>query len=341
MTTVAAPGLLARLEILRERRPGLARLLDSLAVGDPGNPGWPDPATVLPVFERLDAIDSGSRHRTYDALMRLLSTFPATPESTWKAAVLANMFAVITGGEAEDYAHTAVLAQSGDGRIAPLQRDLDDLLGIGPSRPCVTSAVQRLAHTAHIRQLLLRGGYDEVQADLIATRCADAAFWLLMEDLDPSDPAPIPRSPEALRLVVDGHGVDAWRRVLANVSGNPWGPHVALLADLARAADLPVLAQAIEACARVYRKRLEDDERLAVAREIRRLVATSGLSQRQFAKHVGTSAPRMSTYSNGVVTPSAAMMLRISKTSTYLAGGTDAPRWPGSLELPPGEPVAG
>jgi len=328
----------ARLEILRERRPGLARLLDSSGVVDPLSPGWPDPATVLPIFERLDALDPGSRHRTYDALMRLLSSFPVRPESTWKAAALANMFAVITGGEAEDYAHMAALARSDDRRIAPLQRDLDELLGIGPSRPCVTSAIQRLAGSTHIKQLLLRAGYAEVEADLIAAECADTAFWLLLEDLDHTDAAPIPRSPEALRLVLDGHGVDAWRRVLANVSGNPWGPHVARLADLARAAELPVLAQAVEGCARVYRKRLEDTERLEVASEIRRLVAVSGLSQRQFAKHIGTSAPRLSTYSNGVVTPSAAMMLRISRTSTHLTGGTDAPMWPGSLELSPDKP---
>ena len=37
----------------------------------------------------------------------------------------------------------------------------------------------------------------------------------------------------------------------------------------------------------------------------------SGLTQRDFARRMGTSASRVSTYVNGLVTPSASMMIRI------------------------------
>ena len=52
-----------------------------------------------------------------------------------------------------------------------------------------------------------------------------------------------------------------------------------------------------------------------MAREIRELVAMSGLSQREFASMAGTSASRLSTYVNGLVTPSATMMVRIRRVS--------------------------
>lgn len=64
-----------------------------------------------------------------------------------------------------------------------------------------------------------------------------------------------------------------------------------------------------------YRDLADRHDRQLVAREIRRLVAMSGLSQRQFAALCGTSAPRISTYVNGLVTPSAAMMVRFVRVS--------------------------
>jgi hypothetical protein len=75
----------------------------------------------------------------------------------------------------------------------------------------------------------------------------------------------------------------------------------------------------VERCVELWQRRATERERLDVAKEIRRLVAVSGCSQRQFAASVGTSASRLSTYVNATVTPSATMMNRITWSSSRLA----------------------
>ena len=97
-------------------------------------------------------------------------------------------------------------------------------------------------------------------------------------------------------MIVEKRGVGLWRALLANIAANPFGPEARQLADLAHDADLPAVAQAVEACTKIYRKRFEAAERLEVSREIRKLVAISGCSQRTFAAHIGTSPSRLSTY---------------------------------------------
>ena len=50
-----------------------------------------------------------------------------------------------------------------------------------------------------------------------------------------------------------------------------------------------------------------------VAGRVRAAVARSRLTNRDFAQLIGTSASRLSTYLNGKVTPSAAMLVRIER----------------------------
>ena len=52
-----------------------------------------------------------------------------------------------------------------------------------------------------------------------------------------------------------------------------------------------------------------------MASEVRRLIAASSLSRREFAARIGTSASRLSTYANGKVTPSAALMVRMRRAA--------------------------
>ncbi len=270
-------------------------------------------------LERLDLPEAGSHRHTLGRLLRVMETFPATSQHAMQAGVLANMFRVIARGDAQDYEETALLYRSAGRRIADSQTEFDDLVGVAAGRPYTTAAIIRLSRSEHIRQVLVDAGRGTVEADLIATQCSQTAFWLLMAGVDGTHPAPIPIAPANLQLVVEKRGVGVWRAILANIAANPFGPDAARLADLAYDAGLPSVAQAIEGCTRVYRKRFEEKERLEVAHEIRHLVSISGCSQRRFAKYIGTSAPRLSTYVNGLVTPSASMMLRIRRCASDLA----------------------
>ena len=119
----------------------------------------------------------------------------------------------------------------------------------------------------------------------------------------PAAPGPILRTPEEVAWTWDNGGLRAWRGQVAIIASNPWAPYGNELKELALAANRPAPVHAIEEAVKVYRSRFERRERELVAREIRQLVAMSGLSQREFAAMAGTSASRLSTYVNGLVTP--------------------------------------
>jgi len=253
-------------------------------------------------------------------VLTLVAELPSAPESDMKAAVLTNLVDVLTRGEAGDFERTAALArQFGHQQVAAIHGEVDGLLRSGANLPLTSAAITTLARAVQVEEVLLRAGRSVGRSRQVATECAGAAFWLLMVDIDPMQRAPLPATPSEFRLVVERGGADLWRRILANIAVHPWGPVVARLEELARAADLEGPARAIDRCAKVYRERVAESERREVAKEIRRLVAVSGRTQRQFAQYVGTSAPRLSTYGSGIVTPSAAMMLRISMQSAVLA----------------------
>lgn len=320
--------MLGRIDALRGQRPELARLLTAMQ-GDPDQGHAPLHAAVLSGLERMDRLESGPYAAAWRRLLGVLAILPSTPEGALKAAVLTNMLSVVALGDAEDYLNTGTLVRRfGHQQVAQLQNELDELIKVGPDLPLTTAACRELARRTHIEHALVAAGQSDEDAVTVASKCYGAAFWLLMADVDPNAPARVPRDAEELAQIVEKRGADEWRRVLAIIAANPWGPEVTRLAELAREADLPAPASALEWCAKVYRKRFEEAERLEVAKEIRRLVAISGCSQRQFAQYIGTSPSRLSTYVNGLVTPSAAMMLRISRSASALAQGAT---WSGGL----------
>ena len=55
---------------------------------------------------------------------------------------------------------------------------------------------------------------------------------------------------------------------------------------------------------------VEPEERAEVAAALRDTLKQSGLTQTDFARHLGTSATRLSTYLSGSTIPSAAIFLR-------------------------------
>ena len=217
----------------------------------------------------------------------------------FRAEVLANALAVIAFADDGDLARLdALVGRHGHQRVARAQTEIDAVLRSAPGLPLTTALCRSLA----------RAGRDR------------AVCWLLVADL-PDQPAGVPTTPADVRRLVEDGGIVGWRDALAVAAANPWGPEVSGLAELAQAAGLPEVRALVEWTAELYRERHEEAERLEVAQEIRRLVAISGCSQRQFARYVGTSPSRLSTYVNGLVTPSAAMMVRINRSAAALAQG--------------------
>ena len=181
--------------------------------------------------------------------------------------------------------------------------------------PLASRFAWRVAHSEAVVECVAASGVNGEVAVDIGRACYRTGFWLLLADIDQDAPGPELATVEDAVRCVDVGGMRAWRGQVALVAANPWAPYPVKLYKLLIAGDRPAQADALDAVIHYYRDRTERADRQQVATEIRRLVAVSGLSQRQFAALCGTSAPRLSTYVNGLVTPSASMMVRFARAS--------------------------
>jgi len=276
-------------------------------------------SATLELLDRVDRIGTGSFTEGWelfaDAALALVG------EDRWaiQVGVMANLIGIVDLSDADDFVTGGRLVKRyGHRKIALVQTTVDRLLGTGPEMPVATRAVLILAETDKIAEVVRSVGWNEDKATEVADRCYQMGFWLVLTDVDPTRPGPFLTTPEDVVRVWDFGGIRAWRSQVAIIASNPWAPYGNELKELALAADRSFPIHAIDEAVKVYRTRFERRERELVAREIRRLVAVSGLSQREFAAMAGTSASRLSTYVNGLVTPSATMMVRIRRVTEFV-----------------------
>jgi len=136
---------------------------------------------------------------------------------------------------------------------------------------------------------------------------------------DPADP--VESWPyEGLVAALERGGFRDWQRVAAAIERDPWGEVAAdVRAYLSYEQPYgvgPLMTSVIKAA----RTHAQEEDKATVAARVRELVASSGLTRRAFADTMGTSVTRLSTYCTGSVTPSAALLLRMERTSATLAG---------------------
>lgn len=120
---------------------------------------------------------------------------------------------------------------------------------------------------------------------------------------------------EALVTVIDRGLVGDWQPIFAEIRRSPWG-RVARRVEHYLSYREPDGVSALFRLA-VERARIDADQadRAEVAARIRNAVAGSGLTNAEFARLVGTSASRLSTYLSGKVAPSSAMLMRIERVA--------------------------
>jgi len=281
-----------------------------------------DPGNRLAHATTLDLLDRASRA----GAGRSLPGWDAYPEAAaaivgeigWQMtlAVTANLLAVVDFAEPLDFLTLSRLVKRyGHRPVAAVQSSVDERLGTSSSLPLATRFAWQVTRTAEIVDGQVASGLDREAAEEVAARCRRSGFWLTVADVDMDAPGPVLSTVDDLLELADRGGIRAWRGQVALVASNPWAPYTAELQRLAVDTGRPEIAAALDDVLRHYRDLSEQRDRQLVAREIRRLVAVSGLSQRQFAALCGTSAPRLSTYVNGLVTPSASMMVRFTRVS--------------------------
>jgi DNA-binding transcriptional regulator YiaG len=137
---------------------------------------------------------------------------------------------------------------------------------------------------------------------------------LAFRNVDASPDDPVSEWPlEAIQTALERGGLSHWRRLASSVRAQPWGPVARQIEEVLTYSRPYGVAELMERIISNSRQEVATEERATVAAEVAELVENSGLSRTEFATMVGTSPPRLSTYITGKVTPSAALMLRMSR----------------------------
>jgi transcriptional regulator with XRE-family HTH domain len=135
---------------------------------------------------------------------------------------------------------------------------------------------------------------------------------LAFRNVDVSPDDPVSEWPqEAIQTALERGGLSHWRRLARAIQADPWGAVTRRVEEVLTYSRPYGVAEAIERVIGGAREEAEKSEREIVAAEIDQLVRESGLSRATFASRIGTSASRLSTYTTGRVTPSAALLLRM------------------------------
>ena len=121
---------------------------------------------------------------------------------------------------------------------------------------------------------------------------------------------------EAIQAALERGTLPDWRRMIDAVRRAPWGPvarKIEYVLTFARPYGTAVL---FERSIAHIREEAERRDRAAVAHRFSAAVARSGLTRRDFAAHLGTSASRLSTYLSRQVVPSAALLIRAERLAS-------------------------
>ena len=120
---------------------------------------------------------------------------------------------------------------------------------------------------------------------------------------------------EGIQTALERGNIAHWRRLAHAVRENPWGPVSRDLETVLTYSHPYGVADLMDRVIVTARSAREVQERAEVAAQVRELIAASGLSKKEFAASIGTSRSRLSTYANGSVIPSAALMVRMHRVS--------------------------
>jgi ribosome-binding protein aMBF1 (putative translation factor) len=128
---------------------------------------------------------------------------------------------------------------------------------------------------------------------------------------DPIDQWPY----EAVVTTMERGLVSDWQPILRELRARPFGRIARYVTHYAKNPDDKAAAAFFAEALRRARVSQEEREREEVIRRIRRAIDATEVSQADFAKLIGTSASRLSTYLSGQVTPSAGMLVRIENVA--------------------------
>lgn len=235
-------------------------------------------------------------------------------------AIVLNTLGLVALTRPADVRALATLVTSvGHRTVTQVHDSIDRLVTSEPTLPWTTVLIRRLSSPA---EAFGAGDEAAVLSEHQQAIRARAAVDLLVRGL----------ASEAGRLAdpiltqagfgqwLDHGDAQRWRRQLAPVFDDPWCENAGRLLTFSDAVEGPGVARTVGVAVRRFRAAAVDTERREIAAHIGHLVRISGLPQGVFAERVGTSASRLSTYVHGQVTPSATLLLRMTRLAARQTG---------------------
>lgn len=139
---------------------------------------------------------------------------------------------------------------------------------------------------------------------------------LAFRNVEGSATMPVEEWPyEALVAAIERGSITDWLPLIRAIEQSPWGRVARRVEEYLGYAKPygvgPLLSRSITRA----RATAEAREREAVAARVRSLTSASGLSSEQFARAIGTSRSRLSTYASGKVVPVATLLVRMETVS--------------------------
>lgn len=131
-------------------------------------------------------------------------------------------------------------------------------------------------------------------------------------DVDPA--RPLDEWPaEAIETLMDRGTRSDWQRLVAAIRCNPWGPTARTAESVAHWGEHDGVDVVVLDALAAARTSWDDQARRRYADRIRSWRTEAGLTQRQLAELIGTSASRLSAYENAKVAPTSVVLGRIEQ----------------------------
>lgn len=123
---------------------------------------------------------------------------------------------------------------------------------------------------------------------------------------------------EAIETLIDRGSLSDWRRLVAAIDANPWGPAARTAQTVASWGEHYGIDALVLDAVRSAREAFDSRGRLRYADQIRAWRTQTGLSLREFARLGGTSASRVSDYENAKVAPTTDVLGRLEQVAALL-----------------------
>lgn len=123
----------------------------------------------------------------------------------------------------------------------------------------------------------------------------------------------------AIREALEKDDLTVWQRIVVAIKRDPYGRTARQVEEVLESTRPYGVSKALSEVLSRSRQTLEANERAEVARQIRVLLARSGLKPQEFASRIGVPGEELASYIEGTTSPPASLMVRMCRLSERFA----------------------